>query len=280
VLDTPTLFAYTARLLSIAACVHIHAEGSFLMKQHKFLLAAGLAMVLAALMVSPALAGGTLFVHTLSIDSINCGTGQVNVTTSIWDDTGAWSHTVTITNMTTGVSVTTHTASHSSGTLFTEAVGGNLGVMAGGTTLSVTSQTSSLALAVAPRSVTVTGRCDDGRINLQPWSAATIYCSAENGITIWQLKNGKSGQVLNATAAELAALPAKPASNTLIKQVGDIALYKLTTGEYQLNVGPDFEGKTQVFIWRGCLRDTLYFHELKVQTTSSPVALMGGRIVL
>jgi hypothetical protein len=50
----------------------------------------------------------------------------------------------------------------------------------------------------------------------------------------------------------LAKLPDKPETNTLIASYYEFALYKLTTGEYQLNVGPDFEKKVHVIIWTGC----------------------------
>jgi hypothetical protein len=43
-----------------------------------------------------------------------------------------------------------------------------------------------------------------------------------------------------------------PEQNTLIKEYYEFALYRLTTGEFQLNVGPDAENKVFVVIWTGC----------------------------
>ncbi len=45
-----------------------------------------------------------------------------------------------------------------------------------------------------------------------------------------------------------------PAVNTLLKQVGEVSLWQLTTGEFQINA-PAGEGKTYVFIFNGCPYD-------------------------
>lgn len=65
-------------------------------------------------------------------------------------------------------------------------------------------------------------------------------------------KTAKPRKALYVTAATLAKLPANPEKNTLIKTYYEFSLFKLTTGEYQLNVGPDFEKKVHVIIWTGC----------------------------
>ena len=67
-----------------------------------------------------------------------------------------------------------------------------------------------------------------------------------------QAKTAKPRKALYVTAATLAKLPDNPETNTLIKSYYEFSLYKLTTGEYQLNVGPDFEKKVHVIIWTGC----------------------------
>ncbi|MBL8120374.1 MAG: hypothetical protein JNJ78_22780 [Anaerolineae bacterium] len=71
-------------------------------------------------------------------------------------------------------------------------------------------------------------------------------------------KTGKPRQALYVTAATLAKLSELPETNTLIKSYYEFALYKLTTGEYQLNVGPDFENKVHVIIWTGCPAENPY----------------------
>lgn len=65
-------------------------------------------------------------------------------------------------------------------------------------------------------------------------------------------KTAKPRKTLYVTAATLAKLPEKPETNTLISSYYEFSLYKLTTGEYQLNVGPDTEKKVKVIIWTGC----------------------------
>jgi len=65
-------------------------------------------------------------------------------------------------------------------------------------------------------------------------------------------KTAKPRKALYVTAKTLAKLPDNPETNTLIATYYEFNLYKLTTGEYQLNVGPDEEKKVKVIIWRGC----------------------------
>jgi hypothetical protein len=63
--------------------------------------------------------------------------------------------------------------------------------------------------------------------------------------------DGKSVASLDISALELADLPVQPEENILISQTEDrfAQLYKLTTGEYQANIGPDSEGKIFVYVF-------------------------------
>lgn len=63
---------------------------------------------------------------------------------------------------------------------------------------------------------------------------------------------GQSRRVFRATRAEIAAVPEFPAVNTLIEQNDAIALYRLTSGEFQVNAGPDGNGKVYVLIFNNC----------------------------
>ena len=65
-------------------------------------------------------------------------------------------------------------------------------------------------------------------------------------------KTGKPRAALYVKSSVLAKLPDQPEKNTLIASYYEFSLYKLTTGEYQLNVGPDVEKKVKVIIWTGC----------------------------
>lgn len=60
------------------------------------------------------------------------------------------------------------------------------------------------------------------------------------------------------TSQELAALPEFPEQNMLVDQYYEIALYKLTTGEFQINYGPDAEGKVYVLNFTGCPAQNVY----------------------
>lgn len=71
-------------------------------------------------------------------------------------------------------------------------------------------------------------------------------------------RKGRPREVIRATASELAKLPDNPTENTLIEQYYEFALYKLTTGEYQLNVGPDPENKVFVIDFTGCPASNVY----------------------
>ncbi|MCQ3930729.1 MAG: hypothetical protein DPW16_09725 [Chloroflexi bacterium] len=66
--------------------------------------------------------------------------------------------------------------------------------------------------------------------------------------------------LLYVSAKKLLALPDFPAKNTLIAKTADgfISVYKLTTGEYQVNVGPLDDGKVHVIIFDGIPRTHTY----------------------
>lgn len=65
--------------------------------------------------------------------------------------------------------------------------------------------------------------------------------------------NGDGGyDAIYASPRELARIDEFPEENVLIEQYYEFALYKLTSGEYQVNVGPDIEGKVYVVNFTGC----------------------------
>ena len=63
--------------------------------------------------------------------------------------------------------------------------------------------------------------------------------------------NGRGRRTLRVTHATLSALPAAPSSNIKIASTRDglATLYKLTSGEYQVNYQPTAEGKVPVVIF-------------------------------
>jgi hypothetical protein len=70
--------------------------------------------------------------------------------------------------------------------------------------------------------------------------------------------DGRSSRAIDLTARELARLPEVPEANMLIDQYYEISFYKLTTGEYQVNAGPDVEGKVFVLNFTGCPAANVY----------------------
>jgi hypothetical protein len=101
------------------------------------------------------------------------------------------------------------------------------------------------------------GGFTDGRINrFEPYAQAAIYTAAYGdgtGLHIYGLDDatGVGTLALEVTPAMIAAVPALPAANSLIAATPDgrIALYRLTTGEFQVNTGPNVEGYMDVVIF-------------------------------
>jgi len=76
-------------------------------------------------------------------------------------------------------------------------------------------------------------------------------------IDIWSIEvDGQGKRAIKLTAAELAKLPdaADIEHYVTVEQTKDdfISLYKLSSGQYQINVGPDKEGKVYVIDFTGC----------------------------
>jgi hypothetical protein len=85
------------------------------------------------------------------------------------------------------------------------------------------------------------------------WGTFARVFVDESGIAIYSVTSASRGILqVQATAARLASFPARPAQNTLVARSADgrFAIFILNTGEYQVNGGPDFEGKVRVCIFR------------------------------
>ena len=93
----------------------------------------------------------------------------------------------------------------------------------------------------------------DERMNWKDSHAtAAVYCNSA-GVDVYSLDwSGNGTFVFRATLAEINNVPAVPATNTLIDGRGGFALYRLTSGELQVNTPPNWEGKIYEFIWAGC----------------------------
>jgi hypothetical protein len=109
------------------------------------------------------------------------------------------------------------------------------------------------------------------RVNRVPTMPVVIYtptfAAAADGklfIDIWQVdENGIWQPALTIAADELLALPELPDENLLVARKRLISVYKLTTGEYQVNVGPLADGKVHVVIFDGIPPTRTYGYTLR-----------------
>lgn len=97
--------------------------------------------------------------------------------------------------------------------------------------------------------------CTDNRVNCEPWATAILYCQS-NGVHVYGVNDDSSGTLaFVATFDAINALDV-PQVNTAIASgegaQGFIALYRLTTGEFQLAAADFQAGKQYNFIWAGC----------------------------
>ncbi len=92
----------------------------------------------------------------------------------------------------------------------------------------------------------------DGRLNVDPVAPAVVY-PATAGFPIYAVGPDSKGTLsLAVTCADIAKISSNPAVNMLIKQTADgrIRLYRLTTGEFQINVRQS-SGLDYVYTWQG-----------------------------
>lgn len=93
----------------------------------------------------------------------------------------------------------------------------------------------------------------DNRINPSPSARGVIYPHkfvTGDGLEVYALNEQNQWvSALVITPEMLAGVPDKPEGYTFIARAGNVELYKLPTGQYQLNVGPDVEGKIMVTIF-------------------------------
>ncbi len=104
----------------------------------------------------------------------------------------------------------------------------------------------------------------DGRLDDSNTVAPVAVYPTETGVQVW---DGAGHLLIDVSADVLADLPDFPAENTLIAQSedGSVALYKLTTGEYQVNAGPDADGFVYVLIWTGFPPEDVYTKGFSVE---------------
>ena len=95
-----------------------------------------------------------------------------------------------------------------------------------------------------------------------------VQSDADNiKMDVYGLKNGGSvsSYLFSISQADLAAYAQHPAKDTLLASMGDVSVYVLTTGEIQVNAGPDSEGKMHVKILDGIPWTTVYGYTVDAQ---------------
>jgi hypothetical protein len=86
-------------------------------------------------------------------------------------------------------------------------------------------------------------KCDAGQ-------TAAVYCE-KGTLIVYAIYNGKGYLAFKMTKEELDRFPANPERNILIKQIMGVRLYRLSSGELQINRAQN-EGQDYVFRWQGC----------------------------
>lgn len=94
----------------------------------------------------------------------------------------------------------------------------------------------------------------DGRLNnCDIGENAAIYCTPNGSVEVWAIYNSDGFWAFTASPTEIAAVPKKPATNTLIKQGLGARLYRLTSGQLQLSRATD-KGRDYSFVFGDCAK--------------------------
>jgi len=92
--------------------------------------------------------------------------------------------------------------------------------------------------------------CADGRLNDDACAGpAALYCT-DNGLEVWDIDADGVGTLAFTFSGSFET----PTTNSLLMQAGDVQLWQLDTGEFQVNADAG-EGKTYAFIFNGCPYD-------------------------
>jgi hypothetical protein len=94
------------------------------------------------------------------------------------------------------------------------------------------------------------GDVPDGRLDPKAIAGpVALYCDGD-ALSVYDTSTGDGSLLFS-----FSAWPGgKPDVNTLLKQAGDVSLWHLITGEYQVNADGG-EGKTYAFVFNGCPYD-------------------------
>jgi len=91
---------------------------------------------------------------------------------------------------------------------------------------------------------------NDGRINPESCPGpVALYCT-DNGLEVWDIDADGVGTLAFTFSGSFGT----PTTNSLLMKSGDIELWQLDTGEFQVNADQG-EGKTYAFVFNGCPYD-------------------------
>lgn len=112
----------------------------------------------------------------------------------------------------------------------------------------VTDSGTATTSSIAPRLT-----FSDGRLNrfdaAAPIVVYPVTIGDAVGMNIYQVTaEGKGAFLFQVTPDDIAAVPESPESNTLIEALAGVQVWRLTSGEYQINA-PQYNGKTYVLIF-------------------------------
>ncbi|MBK8139177.1 MAG: hypothetical protein IPK52_25720 [Chloroflexi bacterium] len=137
----------------------------------------------------------------------------------------------------------------------------------------VTHVSLTIISAAGLRAPTATINCDgsvsiapvggtDSRINLNNCDLTSALYSTSAGIEVWDIQADSTGLYQGAyTADDIAAYAdAPPSVNTFIGAIGKTTAEILTTGEVQIKIAPDAEGKSCTVILDGIPASSVYFN--------------------
>ena len=80
-----------------------------------------------------------------------------------------------------------------------------------------------------------------------------VYCQSDGSVKVITIHQDSKGYpAFTASPKEIAAVPNKPAANTAIKSGDGATLYRLTSGQLQLNRAEFGTGKRYSFIFNDC----------------------------
>jgi hypothetical protein len=87
----------------------------------------------------------------------------------------------------------------------------------------------------------------------EPWRTAAVYCQPDGSVDVYAIQSGEGVFIFRATPAEINAIGV-PAENTPIMAGAGIVLYRLSSGEFQVNAPANGDPNGYVVTWPSCVR--------------------------